>query len=566
MKSAPPQTAEADFARLVVYLENVESTWCYALYDDVPTRDQLLERLRLRLAPMPVLERSLAGLGTDNALDVLRQIPLGHTAPVVCFTDLYNAIFQGVLAQSLDLQRELFAEMPHRLVFWLRAAEWKELYRQAPNFSSRTNGTFDFQLSAAPESHYEPPNLRPDPTAQAEQEKHRNGVEFLKRQLEFLDAQTPTDQREIARTLMEIGEAIKKLDGNHWAELEGLYSRAERHFASLNDQANQGDALFKAGKAAYYGGLSTGENQFKSALKLYRAVGDRLGEANTLQAIGDVLQLRKEVEISLKNYQNALELYRTVGDRLGEANTLKAIGDVSQFRKETEYALENYQNALDLYRAVSGKLGEANTLQAIGDVLQFCNKMEVALENYQNALELFRVIENRLGEANTLKAIGNVLQFRQETEVALENYQNALDLYRAVGDRLGEANTLKAIGDVLQFRDEIEAALENYQNALELFRAIKDRLGEANTLGGIARLQLHNNEVQGKETLEKALAASKSIGDQYSVAAHLGNFGITYFDLGKPEKAKPYLLEAAELFEEINLPDQAKQVRTLAES
>ena len=51
-------------------------------------------------------------------------------------------------------------------------------------------------------------------------------------------------------------------------------------------------------------------------------------KANTLQATGDVLQFRNQMDEALQSYRQALALFRAVGARLGEANVLKARGDV----------------------------------------------------------------------------------------------------------------------------------------------------------------------------------------------------------------------------------------------
>ena len=53
-----------------------------------------------------------------------------------------------------------------------------------------------------------------------------------------------------------------------------------------------------------------------------------------LKAIGDVQQFRDERDAALASYNEALKLFKAVGDHLGEANVLKAIGDVQQFRDE----------------------------------------------------------------------------------------------------------------------------------------------------------------------------------------------------------------------------------------
>ena len=296
--------------------------------------------------------------------------------------------------------------------------------------------------------------------------------------------------------------------------------------------------------------------RYEKALRAAQRVGDRLGEANTLQAIGDVQQFRKENDEALASYTQALALYRAVGDRLGEANTLQAIGDVQKFRQENDEALASYTQALALYRAVGEQVGEANTLQAIGDVQQFRDENDAALASYTQALALFRAVGDRLGEANTLQAIGDVQQkFRQENDAALASYTQALALFRAVGDRLGEANTLQAIGDVQKFRQENDAALASYTKALELFRAVGDRLGEANVLFQLGRMLLPTSgEDQGIEHLTTARSIFESIGSQSGLA----NVGVTLAfhsaTKGDVQAAIDYLQPATDFCKRINHP------------
>jgi tetratricopeptide (TPR) repeat protein len=128
-----------------------------------------------------------------------------------------------------------------------------------------------------------------------------------------------------------------------------------------------------------------------------------------------------------------------MGARLGEANTLKAVGDVLQFQKPSDEALENYQQALGLYRDMGARLGEANTLVEVGDVLQFQDRRDEALENYQQALGLYRDIGDRLGEANVLQEYGNL---QEDFSKALEYYQSAQALYVQIGDKYSQSRNL----------------------------------------------------------------------------------------------------------------------------
>ncbi|AFZ03642.1 tetratricopeptide repeat protein [Calothrix sp. PCC 6303] len=183
-------------------------------------------------------------------------------------------------------------------------------------------------------------------------------------------------------------------------------------------------------------------------------------------------------QAALSHYESALVLYREVGSRLGEANTLIGIGDVFQFLGRPKEALSHYESALVLYREVGSRLGEANTLVGIGDVLQFLYRLEEALSHYESALVLYREVGSRLGEATALEAISCVLQLLDRTEEALSQRENALALYREVSSRLGEATALEAIGNVLQFLDRPEETLSNYENAITLYDEIDSHLSQ----------------------------------------------------------------------------------------
>jgi tetratricopeptide (TPR) repeat protein len=232
-----------------------------------------------------------------------------------------------------------------------------------------------------------------------------------------------------------------------------------------------------------------------------------------LLAFGRRLYFLAKWNDALASYQQALGLYKAVGARLGEANTLKAIGDVQRFRDEYDAALASYQQALGLYKAVGDRLGEANTLQAIGDVQRFRDEYDAALASYQQALGLYKAVGDRLGEANTLQAIGDVQNFRKEIDAALASYQQALGLYKAVGARLGEANTLQAIGFLMLDTDHAEAGVEDLQQALNLYLTVGDRVGQANIYWGRATRLLQQNALKEAEPL---LAQAVTLGQQFA--------------------------------------------------
>jgi len=256
----------------------------------------------------------------------------------------------------------------------------------------------------------------------------------------------------------------------------------------------------------------------------------------------------------------ALELYRALGDPLGEANTLKAIGDVQQFRDERDAALDSYQQALALFRQVGDRLGEANVLHAIGDIQRFCDEYDTALASYRCALELYRAVGARLGEANALQSIGDIQRFRGEYDAALVSYNHALELYRVIGDRLGEANIMMSVADIRAARGDLKTALENYRAALSLKEAVGDLLGTANAFVGMAQALAGTEPEVALEYYQRALSIYEGIGDQYSITRAFYNLGLLYYDQGEFENALDALTRSEAGFVTLGLTQQARIV------
>ncbi|MDZ7963168.1 MAG: CHAT domain-containing protein, partial [Aulosira sp. DedQUE10] len=165
-----------------------------------------------------------------------------------------------------------------------------------------------------------------------------------------------------------------------------------------------------------------------------------------------------------------------VGDRGGEASTLNNIGAVYNALGEKHKALEYYNNALPLLRAVGDRGGEASTLNNIGAVYDALGEKHKALEYYNNALPLIRAVGDRSGEAKTLNNIGRVYDALGEKHKALEFCNNALPLLRAVGDRGGEATILSNLAYLERSRGNLQAARTNVEASIKIIEELRTKI------------------------------------------------------------------------------------------
>jgi tetratricopeptide (TPR) repeat protein len=83
---------------------------------------------------------------------------------------------------------------------------------------------------------------------------------------------------------------------------------------------------------------------------------------------------------------------------LGEANVLQAMGDVQAFRKENDTALDSYAQALTLFRAVGARLGEANVLAALSRIAVAEGRLDEAEAQLAKIIETRRAIGSLYNE------------------------------------------------------------------------------------------------------------------------------------------------------------------------
>jgi tetratricopeptide (TPR) repeat protein len=278
--------------------------------------------------------------------------------------------------------------------------------------------------------------------------------------------------------------------------------------------------------------------KWEEALPLYRATGDKAGEAVTLLGIGRVYNDLGEKQKALDFYNQSLALRRATGDKAGEAVTLNNIGYIYNTLGEKQKALDFFNQSLPLRRATGDKAGEAATLNNIGYIYNTLGEKQKALDLFNQSLLLSRATGDKATEAATLNNIGQVYSALGEKQKALDLFNQSLPLSRATGDKAGEAATLNNIGLVYSALGEKQKALEFYNQSLPLSRATGDKAQEAVTLNNIGGVYGDLGENQkALEFYNQSLPLRRATGDKAGEAVTLSSIGKVYDDLGEKQKA-----------------------------
>jgi tetratricopeptide (TPR) repeat protein/transcriptional regulator with XRE-family HTH domain len=111
------------------------------------------------------------------------------------------------------------------------------------------------------------------------------------------------------------------------------------------------------------------DEQLNQALTIYREHGIRLGEGDTLTALGDVQRQAREFTLASATLEEALAIYREIGDRRGQADALNQLGVLAFDMGDIAQARQHYTQALELAREISSVVEEAGALAGLGQCL-----------------------------------------------------------------------------------------------------------------------------------------------------------------------------------------------------
>jgi predicted ATPase/DNA-binding CsgD family transcriptional regulator len=183
---------------------------------------------------------------------------------------------------------------------------------------------------------------------------------------------------------------------------------------SAIDPAIRGRAAMALGQFAYFQGNEPRARELMTeGLTLYRAVGDRLGQAFALSALGALANYREEFDLAVHLLENALALTGDASDppvaASMAASTISNLGAVAQRRGDLALAAEYAEDALARYRAL-GHIGGGiiRNLYLSGNVAQDRGAPKMALGRYQEGLLLATANGNQRWIAATIEGVAGI--------------------------------------------------------------------------------------------------------------------------------------------------------------
>jgi DNA-binding SARP family transcriptional activator/tetratricopeptide (TPR) repeat protein len=213
----------------------------------------------------------------------------------------------------------------------------------------------------------------------------------------------------------------------------------------------------------------------QTALAAATRLDDPLALAHAHHLLGHVQAQTGEYEAADPNFRRALDLFRALGDRGNEAVVLNGLAGMLEKQQRFTEALAVALDALRMLKAVGHWWTQATLENGVGWLYAHLGQYDQALVHCQRALSLHRESGHRGGTADTLDSLGFVYLRLGDIAQAKTHYTRAIEAYREITSHFGEGNSLAGLGDALLAEGDREAAAAAWRESV----AILDRLPHA---------------------------------------------------------------------------------------
>jgi eukaryotic-like serine/threonine-protein kinase len=294
------------------------------------------------------------------------------------------------------------------------------------------------------------------------------------RELTRKDDNDPRAWFELGKFSIMQGDARRAVD-DYLVRALVLYKRSRDQYGQAESVNALGVGYGRLGQTA------DAEEQYRKAVELRRAVGNRRGVATSLRNLASVVSMRGEFAAANAHLDEARALYEALGDRAGLAATENEVGLLAEERGDYPLALAAFRRALQAWQQSGDDYHSAEALNSIGYAHFQLGAYDNAQVFWQQAADAFAALRDQTGIVRTAQNLGLLDIARGRWDEARKRLEQSLE--QAEQQQMLEevAVSLRNLAELDLWQGRIANSMAQAERAEALFRQREDQRGETDT-------------------------------------------------------------------------------------
>ena len=333
---------------------------------------------------------------------------------------------------------------------------------------------------------------------------------------------------------------------------QGQYQKAiARYQAALRQDSNYIVAHQKLGRLyRFTGDLPQAMIQFERALRLYRGLRNREGEANALLELSEFFRVKGEYQQARQYGQQGLEIFEALENEFGIILGTLRLGNLRFNQSDFAGARRYWQEVLDASGEIRNNRLVVTALMNIGVAYSREGDYAKAIQYYERSVaKEWPALRERAQAMSNLAII--YIDYGPDPERGFQLVQEALETFQMMGDAQWEAQSRMLLGSHYINIGRYEEAVRELRQAQRGFRRAENKARLAQATYDLGRCYFVQNQYErALEFFEESLGLFQELEDSFGVEYVQIYVGWTYDRLGDSAKARALLEEALQAAQE----------------
>ena len=230
-----------------------------------------------------------------------------------------------------------------------------------------------------------------------------------------------------------------------------------------------------------------------------------------------------------------------------------AMGSILHVRGNYDLSLKYYRQALEIAEIEKNDSLKASALTGIGASLWQQGKHAEALEQHFKSLRIRERVNDTKGIIIAKNSIGMVYQSQEKLPLAEKYVSEALELLKTYNDPTLRINTMHTLANIYGMQGKIKEAFAIDQQGLELAEKTNSELAKSLFYDNMGNCYLYGNPPNYPKAIEfftKTLKIDSAFDNKKQMSDSYVNLGDVFFQQKKYAEAIPYLQRCIVLADE----------------
>ena len=273
---------------------------------------------------------------------------------------------------------------------------------------------------------------------------------------------------------------------NHLQELGGWLSRLLEHYPSSDSLLARALAVYSHCLQVQGDFVQAGETAIQS-LHLARVLSDRQNEALSLSFLGASFLFQGHHQKGSPFLEQSLALYRALGDKVGQA---KVMNWLSESHSDPAYSKTLVLEALELNRDLGNLAGTAECLKQLALRAIFEEDLSSPGSWLEESRNLYHELGDRANEALLVEVAGTLAYWQGDYQEATARVEESIILYENTGV-WWSAWSRSRLGYIYLRQGDVARAREAFHSSLQQFKKYDSVVGLTVTIEGLSILHMN---------------------------------------------------------------------------